>query len=77
MVRINGSDKVCKLRDFVDSIVVTCCGGSAEDAGNRNSARGSPRAYELHNSYPPGKLDEDKTVSDAGIAGAVVVVKFV
>ncbi|ODM94116.1 Thioredoxin [Orchesella cincta] len=60
-LKINGSDKVRKIRDFVDSILEMCDVSSP---------------YELHNSYPPGKLDEDKRVSDAGVAGAVVLVKL-
>ncbi|CAL8124177.1 unnamed protein product [Orchesella dallaii] len=60
-LKINGDDKVSKLRDFVDAVL---------------EASNVTKSYELHNSYPPGKLDETKRVSDAGVACAVVIVKF-
>jgi len=61
-LRINSSEKISKLRDFIDSLL--------ELGGVSN------KTYELRNSYPPGKLDEEKSVGDGGVAGAVVVVKF-
>jgi len=60
-LKINGDEKVSKIRDFVNTILEVC---------------NVDKPYELHNSYPPGKLDEGKRISDAGVAGAVVVAKF-
>jgi len=62
-LRINSTEKVSKLRDFINALLEL-------------SGVGGDKVYELRNSYPPAKLDEEKSVAEAGVAGAVVVVKF-